>query len=55
MFLGDILAAVLSVPRVLPVILPSFVPYALVLAAFGVFVLWNGGIVLGRYLVFLLL
>lgn len=32
----------------LPDILPSFVPYTLVLAAFGAFVVWNGGIVLGK-------
>lgn len=28
-------------------ILPSFIPYALILVAFGCFVVWNGGIVLG--------
>ena len=32
----------------LPDILSNFVPYALVLAAFGTFVVWNGGIVLGE-------
>jgi alpha-1,2-glucosyltransferase len=40
-------AALLSVPRVIPDLLSSFLPYALVLAAFAAFVLWNGGIVLG--------
>lgn len=30
-------------------ILPMFVPYALTLALFCVFVFWNGGIVLGTY------
>lgn len=38
----------LSVLKVLPDILPAFVPYTLVLAAFTVFIVWNGGIVLGR-------
>jgi alpha-1,2-glucosyltransferase len=38
----------LSAPAVLADILPSFVPYTLVLAAFGGFVVWNGGIVLGK-------
>ena len=37
----------MSLPNVLADILPSFVPYTLVLAAFGAFVVWNGGIVLG--------
>ena len=44
----DLLGALLSVPKVLPDILPLFVPYTLVLAAFGSFIVWNGGIVLGR-------
>ncbi|KAH9891022.1 glucosyltransferase [Cubamyces lactineus] len=44
---ADLLWSILSAPRVLPDILSNFVPYALVLAAFGVFVIWNGGIVLG--------
>ncbi|PCH33326.1 glycosyltransferase family 59 protein [Wolfiporia cocos MD-104 SS10] len=43
----DLVKAVLSVPWILPGILPAFVPYALVLAGFGAFVVWNGGIVLG--------
>lgn len=30
-------------------ILPMFVPYALTLAVFCGFVIWNGGIVLGTY------
>jgi alpha-1,2-glucosyltransferase len=37
----------LSVPAILPDILPPFIPYALTLALFGGFVIWNGGIVLG--------
>lgn len=53
-FSGDIVAALLSVPRLLPDILPAFVPYALVLAVFAAFVLWNGGIVLGRCIACLL-
>ncbi|EMD41574.1 glycosyltransferase family 59 protein [Gelatoporia subvermispora B] len=44
---GDLLQSALSLPRVLPDLLPPFAPYALVLAAFGAFVKWNGGIVLG--------
>jgi hypothetical protein len=32
---------------VLPDLLPAFAPYALVLVAFGAFIVWNGGIVLG--------
>lgn len=38
----------ISAPRVLPAILPAFIPYTLVLAVFGTFVVWNEGIVLGR-------
>lgn len=40
--------AAFSVPKVLLDILPNFVPYALVLLSFGAFVVWNGGIVLGK-------
>ena len=46
-FLGDLVGSILSFPRVLPSILGAFVPYALVLAGFGAFIKWNGGIVLG--------
>jgi hypothetical protein len=42
------LKILMSVPKVLPDILHAFVPYALVLVGFGVFVVWNGGIVLGK-------
>lgn len=45
--LGDVIKAVLSIHKVLWDILPAFVPYAGVLAAFAAFVIWNGGIVLG--------
>jgi len=45
---GDLLQAVISAPKVLPAILPAFIPYTLVLAGFGAFVVWNEGIVLGR-------
>lgn len=38
----------MSFPQILPDILLSFIPYALALAAFGSFVVWNGGIVLGE-------
>ncbi|KAG5648241.1 hypothetical protein DXG03_006199 [Asterophora parasitica] len=44
---NDLVKSVLSAPGVLVDILPSLVPYALVLAIFGAFVVWNGGIVLG--------
>ncbi|KAF9452582.1 glycosyltransferase family 59 protein [Macrolepiota fuliginosa MF-IS2] len=44
---ADLFRAVWSIPRILPVILPSFLPYSLVLLAFGSFIIWNGGIVLG--------
>jgi len=44
---GDLVQSVLSVPKIILDILPSVVPYALVLAIFGGFIVWNGGIVLG--------
>lgn len=44
---GDLVRSILSVPPVLVDILPSFIPYTLVVAAFAVFVLYNGGVVLG--------
>jgi ABC-type dipeptide/oligopeptide/nickel transport system permease component len=44
---GDLVRSVLSAPQVLVDILPSFIPYTLVVAAFAAFVLYNGGIVLG--------
>ncbi|KAF9481684.1 glucosyltransferase [Pholiota conissans] len=44
---GDILKTLRSAPKVLKEILPAFVPYTLVLAAFSAFVVWNEGIVLG--------
>lgn len=46
-FLGDLVSSIISFPRVLLSILGAFVPYALVLAGFGAFIMWNGGIVLG--------
>ncbi|KAF9072739.1 glucosyltransferase [Rhodocollybia butyracea] len=45
--LVDLYKSVLSLPGVLPDIVSAFVPYALVLAVFSSFVVWNGGIVLG--------
>ncbi|PPQ62790.1 hypothetical protein CVT24_000484 [Panaeolus cyanescens] len=42
----DLLKSALGIPKILPDILPASVPYTLVLVAFGVFVVWNGGIVL---------
>lgn len=46
-FLGDLVGSIISFPRVLLSILGAFAPYALVLAGFGAFIVWNGGIVLG--------
>ena len=46
--IGDLPRSFLSVLKVLPDILPAFVPYTLVLAAFTALIVWNGGIVLGR-------
>ncbi|CCM00335.1 uncharacterized protein FIBRA_02365 [Fibroporia radiculosa] len=43
----DLLHSARTLPGVIPEILPSFVPYALVLVGFGAFIVWNGGIVLG--------
>lgn len=43
----DLLKAIMSAPKVISSILPAFVPYTLVIAAFTAFVFWNGGIVLG--------
>ncbi|KAJ7693638.1 glucosyltransferase [Mycena rosella] len=43
----DILRSISTVPKILGDVLPAFVPYALVVALFGAFVVWNGGIVLG--------
>ncbi|KZS96161.1 glucosyltransferase [Sistotremastrum niveocremeum HHB9708] len=44
---GDLWKALVSIPRVIPVILPNFGPYALLIAAFVGFLFVNGGIVLG--------
>jgi len=44
---ADLLQAVISAPQVVGELLPVFVPYACVLAAFLAFVVWNGGVVLG--------
>jgi len=48
-FSVDLVRSMLSAPAILPDILPSFIPYALTLALFGGFVIWNGGIVLGTF------
>ncbi|EFI28605.1 DIE2/ALG10 family protein [Coprinopsis cinerea okayama7 len=45
--LADIPRIVCDVPKIVPQILPAFIPYMFVLCAFAVFVIWNGGIVLG--------
>jgi hypothetical protein len=39
----------MSAPKALPELLPAFAPYAVVLALFGGFVIWNDGIVLGAF------
>ncbi|KAH9836500.1 glucosyltransferase [Rhodofomes roseus] len=44
---ADLIQCIITFPGVLVDILGAFVPYALVLAGFGAFVVWNGGIVLG--------
>lgn len=44
---ADALRSITSFPKIVPQILSAFIPYSLVLAAFGAFVVWNGGIVLG--------
>ncbi|KDR84862.1 hypothetical protein GALMADRAFT_233298 [Galerina marginata CBS 339.88] len=44
---GDLVQSIMTVPKILLDILPAFVPYTLVLAVFGAFVVWNEGIVLG--------
>ncbi|KAF9458345.1 glucosyltransferase [Collybia nuda] len=44
---GDLLRSIFSFPAVIADISPSFVPYAFVVAAFGGFIVWNGGVVLG--------
>lgn len=48
----DILPIGLSLPNFLlqPRILRNAIPYSMVLALFGLFVAWNGGIVLGMYI-----
>ncbi|KJA26077.1 glycosyltransferase family 59 protein [Hypholoma sublateritium FD-334 SS-4] len=43
---GDLIQSIKSAPKVIFDLLPAFLPYTLVLAAFGAFVVWNGGIVL---------
>lgn len=37
-----------SIPAVLVDLVKSFVPYTLLIGAFAAFIVWNGGIVLGR-------
>ncbi len=49
MFLVDLARSVFNVPRILPDIVPALVPYTPLLASFGGFVVWNGGVVLGTF------
>lgn len=44
---GDLVRSIFSLFGKVPQLLPPFVPYMLVLAVFGGFVFWNGGVVLG--------
>ncbi|KAL1749109.1 glycosyltransferase family 59 protein [Schizophyllum fasciatum] len=44
---GDIPWSAFSLASILPDILSTYIPYALVLAGFAGFLVWNGGIVLG--------
>ena len=44
----DFVKTVLSAPHVITDILPAFIPYSVVVAGFAAFVVWNGGIVLGK-------
>jgi len=44
---SDLLRSLLDLPKIIPDIILSSVPYLLVLVAFAAFVLWNGGIALG--------
>ena len=46
-FSGDFLQFIAGAPAAFPELLAPFMPYTLVLALFGAFVFWNGGIVLG--------
>lgn len=48
-FPGDFIRSIMSAPKALPELLPAFAPYAVVLALFGGFVIWNDGIVLGAF------
>ena len=45
----DLARSVFNVPRILPDIFPALVPYTPLLASFGGFVVWNGGVVLGAF------
>ena len=47
--LVDVFRMIASAPRVIPELLPSFLPYGVVVAGFAAFVVWNGGIVLGEH------
>ncbi|KAF5356234.1 hypothetical protein D9756_004172 [Leucocoprinus leucothites] len=44
---ADLFRAACSLLGVVPDIITSFLPYLFVLTAFGIFIIWNGGIVLG--------
>lgn len=47
-FKVDLVKTVASAPHVIADILPAFIPYSVVVAGFAAFVVWNGGIVLGK-------
>lgn len=45
----DLVRSLISAPQVIPSLILPFIPYATVLGGFAVFVVWNGGIVLGMW------
>jgi alpha-1,2-glucosyltransferase len=47
-WVDDLMKTLKSLPGVLPDLMTTFVPYAGVLVGFTGFVIWNGGIVLGK-------
>jgi len=47
--IADLGLSILGFPKILPQILPAFLPYSAVITSFVAFVIWNGGIVLGKW------
>jgi len=50
LFVADVIRAFSTAPSVLWNVLPASVPYLMVVGLFVLFVVWNGGIVLGKLL-----